>query len=77
MQDIELTPQLYKTPTQVRSKELLTPVMASLYNNINAYFHIVSIETDNDVLGFEALSKVDIKRFFKYDVTFMVTSINE
>ena len=76
MQDIELTPHLYKTPTQIRSRELSAPVMASLYNNINAYFHIVSIETDNDVLGFEALSKVDVKRFFKYDVTFMVTSIN-
>ena len=35
--------------------------MENLYNNINAYFHIVSVETDNDILGFEALSKVDIK----------------
>ena len=76
MQDIELTPHLYKTPTQIRARELSAPVMATLYNNINAYFHIVNIQTDNDVLGFEALSKVDVKKFFKYDVTFMVTSIN-
>lgn len=76
MQDVELTPKLYKTPVQVRSRELSTPVMENLYNNINAYFHIVSIETDNDVLGFEALSDVDVKRFFKYDVTFMVTNTN-
>ena len=77
MQDIELTPQLYKTPIQLRSRELSAPVMENLYNNINAYFHIVSIETDNDVLGFEALSKVKEERYFKYDVTFMVNSINE
>ena len=77
MQDIELTPQIYKTPIQLRSRELSAPVMENLYNNINAYFHIVSIETDNDVLGFEALSKVDIKRYFKYDVTFMVNSVND
>ena len=77
MQDVELTPKLYKTPVQVRSRELSTPVMENLYNNINAYFHIVSIETDNDILGFEALSKVDMKKYFKYDVTFMVNSIND
>ncbi len=77
MQDIELTPHLYKTPVQERSRELSAPVMENLYNNINAYFHIVSVETDNDVLGFEALSKIDIKRYFKYDVTFMVNSIND
>ena len=76
MQDIELTPQLYKNPVQVPSRELSAPVMENLYNNINAYFHIVSIETDNDILGFEALSKIDVKRYFKYDVTFMVNSIN-
>ena len=28
-------------------------------------------------LGFEALSKVDMKKYFKYDVTFMVNSIND
>ena len=77
MQDVELTPQLYNTPVQVRSRELSTPVMENLYNNINAYFHIVSIETDNDILGFEALSKVDMKKYFKYDVTFMINSIND
>ena len=77
MQDIELTPQLYKTPIQLRSRELSAPVMENLYNNINAYFHIVKIETDNDVLGFEASSKVNEERYFKYDVTFMVNSINE
>ena len=69
MQDVELTPQLYKTLVQVRSRELSAPVMENLYNNINVYFHIVSIETDNDILGFESLSKVDMKRYFKYDVT--------
>ena len=34
MQDIELTPQLYKTPIQLRSRELSAPVMENLYNNI-------------------------------------------
>ena len=40
--------------------------MATLYNNINAYFHIVTIQTDNDIMGFEALSKVNVQKYFKY-----------
>ena len=75
MQDIELSPQLYKTPVSQRTRILSAPVSTSLYNNIQAYFHIISMETDNDVLGFEALSKTDKKKFFKYDVTFMVNNI--
>jgi len=76
MEDIELTPQLYKTPTQVRARELSAPVMDSLYNNIQAYFHIIDIQTDNDVLGFEAFSNKKKEKHFKYDVTFMVNSMN-
>ena len=76
MEDIELTPQLYKTPVQVRTRELSAPVMDSLYNNIQAYFHIIDIQTDNDILGFEAFSNKKEEKHFKYDVTFMVNSIN-
>ena len=76
MEDIELTPQLYKTPVQVRTRELTAPVMDSLYNNIQAYFHIIDIQTDNDILGFEAFSNKKEEKHFKYDVTFMVNSIN-
>jgi hypothetical protein len=76
MEDIELTPQIYKTPVQVRTRELSAPVMDSLYNNIQAYFHIIDIQTDNDVLGFEAFSNKKKEKHFKYDVTFMVNSMN-
>ena len=76
MEDIELTPQNYKHPIQVRTRELTAPVMDSLYNNIQAYFHIINMETDNDILGFEALSNKVEEKHFKYDVTFMVNSMN-
>jgi hypothetical protein len=76
MEDIELTPQIYKTPVQVRTRELSAPVMDSLYNNIQAYFHIIDIQTDNDILGFEAFSNKKEEKHFKYDVTFMVNSMN-
>ena len=74
IQDVELTPENYHQPTFPRVRELTAPVMQALYQNINAYFHIISIESDTDVLGFEALSKYDTKKAFKYDVTFIMTS---
>ena len=77
IQDMELTPDNYNNPIIPRSRELTAPVMASLYQNINAYFHIISIESDTDILGFEALSKYDIKHGFKYDVTFIMTKTNK
>ena len=74
IQDLELTPDNYNNPIIPRTRELTAPVMSSLYQNINAYFHIISVESDTDVLGFEALSKYDVKNAFKYDVTFIMTS---
>ena len=77
IQDVELTPENYNYPTQVKARELSSAVMTDLYQNINAYFHIIDIETDNDILGFEALSRINSQKFFKYDVTFIMTSSNE
>jgi len=77
MQDIELTPQVFDEPTILRGKELSSPAWKSLYQNINSYFKIVSIETDNDVLGFEALSDIKIKKFLKYDQAIILSHINE
>ena len=76
MEDIELTPQDYYHPIQVRTRELTAPVMDSLYNNIQAYFHIIDMKTDNDIFGFEALTNKAQEKHFKYDVTFMVNSVN-
>ncbi len=74
IQDLELTPENYADPIIPRARELTAPVMSTLYQNINAYFHIISIESDTDIIGFEGLSKYDIKNAFKYDVTFIMTS---
>jgi hypothetical protein len=77
MQDIELTPQVFDEPTILRGKELSSPAWKNLYQNINSYFKIVSIETDNDVLGFEALSDIKIKKYLKYDSAIILSHINE
>ena len=77
IQDIELTPENYYSPTQVRGKELSSPVYKNLYQNIAAYFHIVHIETDIDFIGFELFKNIQTQTYFKYDGTFILPSINE
>ena len=76
IQDIELTPENYNSPTEVRGKELSSPAYLNLYQNIQAYFHIVHVETDIDFIGFELLKNIQTKTFFKYDGTFILPSIN-
>ena len=76
IQDIELTPESYDSPTQIRVKELSSPSYKNLYQNINAYFHIVNVETDEDIIGFELLKNIKTKKYFKYDDTFILPSIN-
>ena len=67
MQDIELTPQIYDTPIQLRGKEVNSPASKNLFQNINAYFQIVELETDNDIVGFEWLSNLKKERYLKYN----------
>ena len=67
MQDIELTPQIYSTPVQLRGKEVNSPASKNLFQNINAYFQIIELETDNDVVGFEGLSNIKKEKYLKYD----------
>ena len=67
MQDIELTPQIYSTPIQLRGKEVNSPASKNLFQNINAYFQIVELETDNDVVGFEGLTNIKKEKYLKYD----------
>ena len=76
IQDIELTPENYNTPTEVRGKELASPAYLNLYQGIQAYFHIVHVETDVDFIGFELFKNIQTKTFFKYDGTFILPSIN-
>ena len=67
MQDIELTPQIYDTPIQLRGKEVNSPASKNLFQNINAYFQIIELETDNDIVGFEGLSNIKKEKYLKYN----------
>ena len=52
MQDIELTPQLYKLPVQPIEKDISGPIYSTLYQQTYLYFQETIIETNEDIFGF-------------------------
>ena len=73
MQDIELTPQDYKNPVQVREKDISGPVYSDLYQKIYAYLQITQIETDEDIIGF-GLDDVKNEKYLKYDESWIISA---
>ena len=74
VQDIELTPKDYDNPSEPLTKDITTPVFQGLYQSIFGYFQIVNIETNLDILGFEAFSKYKHEKFLKYDESWIIAS---
>ena len=60
MQDIDLTPQDYKNPIKHRVKEVSFTASSDMYMDVHSYWKVINIETDEDILGFEGLSKIGL-----------------
>ena len=73
MQDIELTPQDYKSPTQEIEKDISGPVYSDLKQQIYAYLQVTNIETDEDIIGF-GLSNIKKEKFLKYDESWIISA---
>ena len=67
MQDIDLTPYNYHKPIEYRAKELTASIGANLFQDIRAFLQVINIQTDEDILGFEALNSVRREKYIKYD----------
>ena len=74
VQDIELTPKDYDNPSYPLTKDITTPVFQGLYQSIFGYFQIVNLETNLDVLGFEATSSNKHEKLIKYDESWIIAS---
>lgn len=72
--DIELSPQIYKTPVQLKKRIFRFPISEKLHNSINMYLQKINLETDEDNLGFSSYIKED--NYIKYDSIFMVNTLN-
>ena len=77
MEDIDLTPQKYNTPVQLRGKEVSTNLGSNLFKDVHAFFQVVNIETDEDILGFEGLSRIKKEKYLKYDQSVILSSLKD
>ena len=77
LQDIELNPKDYHSPTRPKSKDVYTTVGKKLFQEIHAYFEVVDIQTDLDWLGFEEIEDVKSEKYLKYYETFIMSNVIE
>jgi len=77
MEDIDLTPQKYNSPVQLRGKEVSTNIGSNLFKDVHSFFQVVNIETDEDILGFEGLSRIKKEKYLKYDQSIILSSLKD
>ena len=59
IEDIELTPRDHDHPIQYQERDIPGPTYLELYQIITVYMQLVIIETDENIIGFEALSSTN------------------
>ena len=74
MQDVVMTPKDYDNPSLARNMDIQGPVFSFLYQSIYTYMQIVNLETDQDWLGFEALSDIKKEQFLRYDESWIIAA---
>ena len=67
IQDLELTPQFYKTPVQFEKKDIQGHPFKNWYQKIYTFLQIVNIETDEDILGFKDFN-IKTEKFLKMNL---------
>ena len=76
IQDIELTPRNHDNPIFYLERNIPGPTYKDLHLMIYVYLQIVIIETDDNIIGFEALSQTKEEKYLKYDTTWIIPSPN-
>ena len=77
MEDIDLTPQIYNSPIQLRGKEVSANVGSNLFKDVHSFFQVVNIETDEDIFGFDFYSKIKKEKYIKYDQSIIISSLKD
>ena len=76
MQDIDLTPQDYDSPIKEQEKDIPGPLYRDLHQEIYGYIQVTLLETEENIIGFEALSNINTKMYLKYDHAWVISSPN-
>ena len=74
IQDVVMTPKDYDNPSKPRTMDMKSPVFSTLYQSIYTYLQIVNLETDQDWVGFEALSDIKKEQFLRYDESWIIAA---
>jgi hypothetical protein len=70
MEDIDLTPQEYNSPVAQTKREEYTALLSTtLVSNLDIYYQLINIETDQDLIGLEFTPNVRNERFLKFEKT--------
>ena len=77
VQDIEMTPQFYNSPYLARNKDIYTKVGKKLFKEIHAFFQIVNLETDIDIIGINYFNNIKRQKLIKYESTNIMSNIIE
>ena len=77
MQDVEMTPQYYDSPALPRNKDIYTKIGNKLFQEIHAFFQIVNVETDVDILGFYDFQSFKSEQYLKYESVSMMSNLIE
>ena len=75
MEDIDLTPQFYNSPVQLREKEVSANIGSSLFKDVHSFFQVVNIETDEDIIGFDIFPSIRKEKYIKYDESIIFSSL--
>ena len=76
MQDIDLTPQDYESPIKEQEKDIPGPLYRDLHQEIYGYMQVTLLETEENIIGFEALSNIKTEMYLKYDHAWVISSPN-
>ena len=77
IENIELTPKNFKSPTRPRNVDVYTTVGKKLFQEIHVYFEVVDIETDMDWFGLDEIENIKTERFLKYDEMVIMSNLIE
>ena len=77
MQDVELTPTIYKEPVHVRDKEVNIKLSRHLFKDIRAFFQIINVETDQDLIGFDIFENNKKETFVRFESTTVFNYLHE
>ena len=76
IEDIELTARDHDHPIQYLERDIPGPTYKELHQMIYVYMQLVIIETDDNIIGFEALSNTKTEKHLKYETSWIISSPN-